>query len=572
VEDTLIDVSDLELQLRELSKEQFESLIHQFLMAKYPTADIKRVDGTGGDEGIDSFSGILNSGPAIWQSKHFSNRLGGSQKRQVLKSIKAAFKARTPVLWTLCVPINFRTIEHAWFQSNVITPYGGPERIKLVTAAEIIQELIQNRKLRDAFFPDNSMSSIVKIREIAMGTEGITSEQRGELTVEYANQYLESKMGLDPRLDPIVSIGGNTQLRQSVSLPGLVMSVHQGERTTHYVARDIQAFNLNPDRFTISVGDEFRKSLESAMDLGLPFKAPAGGLLKLSCSSPLIQSLFEDKDPTLFSVEVNPLLPKEITTKIIPMRIVAGIGVDAKEIPYLPFRIARRGRLEVTLLSNDRLPLEITLKLRLMEQEGAHISFSPKVKGADAKELNEVLQFLDELERSQQVEVFSLDPPALLLRAMSDFKNGINLSIEFKQLISDASKVAQFFSQKLYIPEKIYKKDEDTLLMLKRIASGDQFFDANVNSALKKDLRHKDRVLEFINGGAPSIRFDNRGTQVSLFGQQIEIGPVTFEGVNVQVVSPEKTLEAYLAAPEGADVPWEINCQGPCRFIYGELN
>ncbi|HWZ50785.1 MAG TPA: hypothetical protein VNW54_04910 [Granulicella sp.] len=99
-------MSDLELQQRELSKDQFESFIHQLLMAKYPGAEIKRVDGAGGDEGIDSFLGLLRVGAAIWQSKHFSGRIKIAQKKQILKSIKAAFTNRNPALWTLCLPIN----------------------------------------------------------------------------------------------------------------------------------------------------------------------------------------------------------------------------------------------------------------------------------------------------------------------------------------------------------------------------------------------------------------------------------------------------------------------------------
>jgi hypothetical protein len=56
-------MADLEQQLRELSKERFESFVHQYLVANYPNAGIQRVDGSGGYAGIDSFSGTLASGP-----------------------------------------------------------------------------------------------------------------------------------------------------------------------------------------------------------------------------------------------------------------------------------------------------------------------------------------------------------------------------------------------------------------------------------------------------------------------------------------------------------------------------
>jgi restriction endonuclease Mrr len=44
-------------RLRELDRDKFEGLIFQLLRERYPGADIKRVDGAGGDEGVDTFKG-----------------------------------------------------------------------------------------------------------------------------------------------------------------------------------------------------------------------------------------------------------------------------------------------------------------------------------------------------------------------------------------------------------------------------------------------------------------------------------------------------------------------------------
>lgn len=55
-------MNSLYQRLKELSKDDFEALIDQLLQAKYPGAGITLVDGTGGDEGIDNFQGILPMG------------------------------------------------------------------------------------------------------------------------------------------------------------------------------------------------------------------------------------------------------------------------------------------------------------------------------------------------------------------------------------------------------------------------------------------------------------------------------------------------------------------------------
>ena len=106
-----------------MSKDDFESLVDQLLQAKYPSAGITRVDGAGGDEGIDSFHGSLSDGPAVWQDKHFPDRIRESQHKQIKKAIKAAYKARTRCCWVLCVPINLRTNEHNWFQNSIKAVY-----------------------------------------------------------------------------------------------------------------------------------------------------------------------------------------------------------------------------------------------------------------------------------------------------------------------------------------------------------------------------------------------------------------------------------------------------------------
>ena len=476
-------------------------------------------------------------------------------------------------MWTLCVPINLRTQEHNWFQSKVVQPFGGAERIKLMQASDILHELINNRPLRDLFFPDNAMSDLLKVRQIAMGTEGSTIEQRGALTAEYAQQYLESKMELDPRLEQIVTYGGNPLTRQAGQIPGLVMSVDEGNQTTHFVARDPKAYNLDPIRFTTSIKHKERQDMDWAMDAGLPFKMPAGGLLGISSTSPLLRAFFDGKSPADFGMELRPRIPPELALKDVPLRLIAGRGPTAKEIAYIPFRMKHCGRREITFVNVGRLPLEADLKLRLAIEEGATFAFSPKLQGSDSQDLNHILEFLDELERSGQFEVLSIEPPLTLLRQDGNFTQNLGIPPGLRQAISDAAFVSEFFGKKLRIPEEIREGDLENLLMLKRVATGDPFFDVVLNSNLIKSAAHGDQISAMVDGAAQFFRFESSGMQtVKVFGQEIETGPTAFEASNVTLVSPSMTREAYLAAPEGAAVPWKLNCAGPCRFILSSSN
>src|SRR6266404_6277228 len=65
----------------------FERLCFHLLKERHPTASLRRVDGTSGDEGTDSFMGDLAAGPIVWQAKAFRNQIGDSQRDQIRKSL-----------------------------------------------------------------------------------------------------------------------------------------------------------------------------------------------------------------------------------------------------------------------------------------------------------------------------------------------------------------------------------------------------------------------------------------------------------------------------------------------------
>jgi hypothetical protein len=563
-------MSDLEQQLRHLGKEKFESLIHQLLDAKYPGASIKRVEGAGGDEGIDSFQGTLSNGPAVWQDKHFPDRIRKTQKKQILESVKVAFSNRNLALWTLCVPIDLRTEEHDWFQSEIEGEYGGPEKIKLMQASDILKELIHNRPLRDAFFPDNSISNVLRLRQIAMKTEDLTTEETGTLAAEYAHQYLEGKTDLEPRLKAVMSVGPDLPIRQT-NAQGLVWSFNEGDKTTHYFARNVSEYNLDPIKFGITTRGEPPSGLQEAIDTGVPFSLAAGDITQIDTSSPLIRSLFEGKDPAAFRLELQPVLPSELATKELPLRLIAGSGSTAKEIPYLPFRVVTLGRREMTMVSGGLMPIQVTLKLR-PEERAVSVSIRPKMQGAEIRSLHHVLQFLDELERSGEFEVFSLESSAPLAKVTENLKSGLSISAGLKAIIADAATVAAVFGTKLCLPEKILEKDVENLSLLKRIATGEEFFDVDVIGTLRKQAADQDRVLAALDGSPLPLRFEPQRSSgaLTVFNQEVDPGPVVFEAEAASFKSPDKTRKTYLAASEGENVDWTMRCAGPCRLIWGK--
>jgi len=562
----------LQQRLRELGKEKFESLVHQMLLKKYPGAGIKRCDGTGGDEGIDSFSGDLSDGPAIWQCKHFPDRIRRTQKKQILKSAQTAFAFRAPQRWTLCVPIDLRTKEHLWFQTEVVNKYKRRAKIELMTASEILHELVYNRPLRDMFFSDHAVSNALTIRQIALGTEKTSLNQKEKLAVEAVQQFLEGNLDLDPRLEPFVSVGLTRQPNYTRGFAGSVFSVNKGDMAVHYVPRDPSAYNLDPIQLQMALSQDGSKKLNRAINTGLPFKLSAGAILKLDSESALLRHFFPSADLSQLQLEVRPGIPANLAAKEFPMRFLTGPPKDPKELPYLPFKISQMGRKEITLASCSRLPIEISIRLSAPPKQGANITIRPLIPGADAIEIARIFEFLDALAETGNLEVLSLEPPGRLFSELGEFSNRLKVSAGLKRAISEAALISEFFQVPLRVPDRITSQDLVVIQTLKRIATGEPLSQMNISANLIKDSALLDNVTKFLGGAPTAIRMENpTGWQkVRIFGQTIDTGPVSVVADEVVVLDGEETLKRYLDASEGAAVDWKGTVRGLCRFMAAQ--
>jgi hypothetical protein len=450
-----------------------------------------------------------------------------------------------------------------------VAKYGGPEKIKLMQAADILGELIHNRPLRDWAFADNSISNVLEVRQIAMKTDGLTVEERGELATEHAQQYLEGNKELEPRLKAIVSIGAENTPYQ-IHGQGLVMSFKEGEKTTHFFARDVNDYNLDPIKFGITSKHEVAGRIEEAIDTGVPTTVPAGQIAQIRTSSPLIEAFYKGKNPAEFQLEIRPVLPNQLAAKELPLRLVAGSGPSATEIPYLPFKVTALGRREATMVSVGQTPIEVTLKLRPFDPPGLQISIRTKVLGAEVRSLNHVLQFLDELERAGEIRVFSLETSKPLAEASGNFSSTLNHPAWLRRIIEDAAVVAAFVEKDIHVPEKIVERDLENIMLLKRIATGEEFSDVDISGSMTKLSTDQDRALATLNGEPLSLRIALQPGRFTIFGQEIDSGPVTFETDAAVPKLPDKIRESYLAASEGESVQFTAHCTGPCRFLSGK--
>ncbi len=98
---------------------------------------MKKVEGSGGDKGIDSYTGDIQKPEIIFQFKHFSggNLSESNRKPKILKDIEKSSKLN-PKKWILCISLSLSIHDHRWLQENLNQKYPNIE-IKVIEKSEL---------------------------------------------------------------------------------------------------------------------------------------------------------------------------------------------------------------------------------------------------------------------------------------------------------------------------------------------------------------------------------------------------------------------------------------------------
>lgn len=104
------------LNFDKFTREEFEDFCKLLLSSMYP-GKLKTVEGSGGDEGTDSFFGKIDDQDTVFQFKFFTNRITGSRWDQIRESLETTTKYRNPSKWLLLIPTEFTPDEHRIWQT-----------------------------------------------------------------------------------------------------------------------------------------------------------------------------------------------------------------------------------------------------------------------------------------------------------------------------------------------------------------------------------------------------------------------------------------------------------------------
>jgi hypothetical protein len=545
-------------RLKEIDSDTFEKLSYQVLAGRYPGATIMRVDGSGGDRGLDLFSGMLSDGPAIWQCKHFTNGIKDSQRRKVVESLDTAIKNFAPRRWTLMVPIDLNSKEHEWFQ-GLQADYADKVLIELFQATDFVRELIPRRNIREAFFPTAVYDSINLLRQIA-GTDTVdqTTLNAG------SNKFLEEEIArleeADPRFTFVVSYSANIGLDiKAPTTPGsrYFASILLGNKRIDVFVRDEEAVRLDPPKIGFTVNAAGRAKLREFYRTGKPQQL---GPSEMQNPTMPFSFVLPEAAQREWKVELRP--SPEITGREHLLRVTVVGAEEQLQFDLMKFRVVSAGREEMELISTSNFPFTMRLRLPLRPDDGGDFNYDERFPGYRLSDCAKAIRLKYLLRKGASVELHSLE---------HDFPLGV-LSVNgdagemdgTDRALLDMAEVANFFGWTIPFSGKIDEEDLNWLILLLSIVRGTPMPIDSISATLRKSDGAADLIRRCANAQLEIAVFvESMAAPLIFQNASVVTGPLLFRSLEARFIDPEDLLQRVMNAADDEDIV--------IRFTVGEI-
>lgn len=530
----------LELALRALGSREFELLVTALLKAKYPRLEIKHVDGSGGDGGLDVIHGDLDGQLRVWQCKAFQGEFGAAQKSQVKKSLERVMKTHAPKKWSLCTTIDLGPRAMSWWQKMARKTPG--VELELMQASDIITDLMYYATVRETFLPATVLN-IPLLRAARSGTAELNDAELARVVYQNADLLLERFGSQDGRFSYAIALSRDRPPDQNPH-PGALMSFSTAGKTVNVFPRDLKALEDKPLTFQFVASgtgvEKIRRVLETGesatlsgeevdqfmLDLGVVSLLPAGG--------------------SLTSVRVGPTETKET----LPLRVSVGRPPYSYMNEFVEFKFTALGSRQVTLQSVTPLPFAIRL---VVNSSGAG-KFTLQRAGVGL-DVRRVARAAGELVRAlgcpdTPVEFYNLKAGQTIWRG------NLNGTVpkwleEFSDLVRHCAEISEEYSVCLAVPDRIEDVDIRNVAIIWQLKEGRA---VPIGKWLSFSVEQPpDRA-----GDATRLEGDfvigpcNPPPQLTVFGVPIPIGPVCFRIPKGRVREAEEFSQFHQKAPPGA--------------------
>lgn len=548
-------------RLKELDPNRFEDLCFQLLTSRHPTSGIARINGAGGDGGIDLFSGELTNGPTVWQCKYFVDRIRSAQKKQIKKSLKAVISNYQPKLWILCVPIILDASAFAWLQELKKDNQARIE-IALYQAPDIVNDLIYYRPVREIFFPSAVLDGAL-LRSQLSGTGQFSDSELESLTSANVDEYVKRLRDCDGRFDYQVTFFPR-DTEQVAFPPKLLASITKGDKRVDVYARDEEALRRDPPCIVFETVGEASRQLQKAIETGTS--------AELLVSN--VRSAFEFIAP-LSDLPQQLLIQPMVAAGPVFLNVRFGRGATAVLYEAMEFRRKRVGTKEAELeTTSPVLPFALAMSLRIAEQLSATFNVQERFEDKDLRAIQKFINAMYQLNDTGVVEVEDAQSGKKLFSGATEINGLSDLNDKFKSVVNDLCEIAQRFGVSLRMPSAIDKVTMNSIPAILEIArTGRCAIDlSNLSVTLSKIVSKETFLAALQSENAFKFNLPRFTAPGRIFDKEIEIGPCTLVLTRARITNWEEAKQRYLEAPEAGGIVLAVEPLSPAEIIVHDGN
>ncbi|WP_307979871.1 restriction endonuclease [uncultured Senegalimassilia sp.] len=354
-----------------LDPDRWENLCFALLHARNPL--VRRVNGHGGDEGIDAYVGPFETPAVIYQFKYFKNSFGKTQVRQVKNSLDTVLAKRCGFKWILMcskdpTPEAMRVLDGLRDEHSDID-------IEYHFVSEIAAMLVECPKVRKEFYP-NTQDQLEAI-----------SLQAGNRPIDMIRNGMKrlNNVVCDDRFQATVITDGNATTMVYTAKPGVTEEIPlfnvRAKSKVGFAA--LMALQREGKPFTLSSNDIELEPLISLPD-------DEGKYVSVSAFST------PDKHPStllLYAGDANNGAPfLYVTLKTVRLGTEVGVrsNADQKECPII-----------------IELEYPVSIDIEAATAPNLRVDFTPRYEGHTVKTALKGARFLAELAESRRLSVCS---------------------------------------------------------------------------------------------------------------------------------------------------------------------
>ena len=309
------------IDFNSINDEQFEEMCRLLVLAEHP--DATPVEPLQGDEGIDSFVGVIDEQvDRIWQFKYFKTGIGANQQDQVRRSLVKAISQHRPKSWTLVMSADVNPGFLRWLKRQ---QQEFPDtRIEVIPESAVKALLIKHQGIRKLYFPlvDEKNDMVLK----AMGERGLLSDTKPKAAlVKDMQRAVEVVNDNSPDFKFTVT---SSEDGQEIT----VEPRHEGANGKTVLSMGL-SFSTE-DAEAAAALEDYQRMLREGRPLTLDGRHVT---IKESVFDELLGESF-----TMTAMTLKPEVPLVET----PLRLVARFGEREAILPFVAMRLVRRGQSE----------------------------------------------------------------------------------------------------------------------------------------------------------------------------------------------------------------------------------